>query len=116
MGEVVVTMDFLVPKETPYDILIGLPTMITIRKSRLLLQQDKYKTFKDGFISNSVDEAQQEVEGSIEELVWVLTKPEMKTERSFEAHLMDKKLSHLSTKDAEVFEKIIRDYFEVIAN
>ncbi len=31
LGELVVPMDFLVVEETPYDIIIGLPTMIQVR-------------------------------------------------------------------------------------
>ncbi len=46
----------------------------------------------------------------------MLNEPEKKTESSHENELLDEKLSHLNTKDAESVKKMVRDYPEVIAN
>ncbi len=59
---------------------------------------------------------QGEGEDSKEELVLMLNEPEKKTESSDEDQLVDEKLSHLNTQDAEAVKKIIRDYPELIAN
>ncbi len=120
MGELVVPMDFLVLEETPYDILIGLPTMIQLRSRtdyyRVVLkihyggdseilnyeyERDSGKTSEDEHSSDSADENEQEIEESVEELGLMLNEPEKKTESSDEHQLLDEKLSHLSTKDAE---------------
>ena len=80
MGQLVVTMDFLVLKEAPLDILIGLPTMIQLRVRpnyyRMVLkihyggdseklnyeyERDNGITSKDEFTSGSAGEDEQEV-------------------------------------------------------
>ncbi len=101
LDELVVPMDFLVPEETPYDILIGLPTMIELRAQPdyycMVLkihyggdynilnneyERDNGKTSKDKFTSDRADENEQEVEDSIQELVLMLNELEKKTENS----------------------------------
>ncbi len=128
-------MDFLVLEKTPYDIVIGLPTMIQLRArpdyyrtvlkihyggdSEILnyeYERDIGNTSEDEFTSVSADEDEQEVEDSIEELVLTLNEPEKKIESSDEDQLMNENFSHLNSKDAEAVKKIIRNYPEVIAN
>ncbi len=135
MGDLVVPMDFLVLEDTPYDILIGLPTLIQLRARsdyyRMVLRihyggdseilnyefkRDNGNTSDDEFTSNSTDEDEQEVKDSIEELVLTLNEPEKKIESSDEDQLVDEKRSHLNSKDAEAVRKIIKDHLEVIAN
>ncbi len=79
-------------------------------------ERDSGYTSEDEFTSASADEDEQEVEDSVEELVLMLNEPEKKTESSDEDQLLDEKLSHLNTKDAESVKKIVRDYPEAIAN
>ena len=124
LGELVVSMDFLVLEETPYDIGIGLPIMIQLRARpnyyRMVLkihyggdseilnyeyEWDNGNISEDEFTSDSADEEEQEVEDSIEELVLILNKPEKKTESSDEDQLMDEKLSHLNSNDAEAVKR-----------
>ena len=95
MGELVVPMDFLVLEETPYDILIGLPTMIQLRARpdyyRMVLkihyggdseilnyeyERDGGNTSEEDFTSDSTEEDEQEIENSIEELVLMLNESE----------------------------------------
>ncbi len=135
MGELAVPMDFLILEETPYDILIGLPTMIQLRARpdyyRMVLkihyggdseilnyeyERDNGNTSEDKFRSNSTSEDEQEEEDSIEELVLMLKEPENKIERGDKDQLVDEKLSHLNSTDAEAVKKIIKDHPEVIAN
>ncbi len=124
MGELVVTMDFLVLEETPYDILIGLPNMIQLRARpdnyRMVLkihcggdseilnyeyERDNGNNSEDEFTSESADEDEHEIEDSVEELVLMLNEPEKKACSSDEDALLDEKLSHLNTKDAESVKK-----------
>ncbi len=119
MGELVVPMDFLVLEETPYDILIGLPTMIQLRARpdyyRMVLkihyggdseilnyeyERDGGNTSEEDFTSDSTEEDEQEIEDSIEELVLMLNEREKTTESSDEDQLVDKKFSHLNMRDA----------------
>ncbi len=134
LGELVVPMDFLVLEETPYDILIGLPTMIQLRAHldyyRMVLkihyggdyeildyeyERETGNSSKDGFTSDSAYEDELEVEDSTEKLVLMLNELEKKTESSDEDQLVDEKLSQLNSKDAEAAKKLIRDHPEVIA-
>ena len=134
-GELVVSMDFLVLEETPYDILFGLPTMIQLRARpdyyRMVLkihyggdyeilnyeyERDNGNTSEDEFTSDSADEEEREVKESIEELILVLNEPEKKRESNDEDQLVDEKISHLNSKDAEAVKKFMRDHLEVIAN
>ena len=77
--------------------------------------RDCGNTSENEFTSDGIQEDEQEIEDSIEELVLMLNEPEKKTERSNEDQLMDEKLSHLNKRDAEAVKKIMRDYPEVIS-
>ncbi len=120
MGKLVVPMDFLALEETPYDILIGLPTMIQLwarpdycrlvlkihygRDSEILnyeYERDSANTSEDDFTPKRTEEDEQAIEDSIEELVMMLNEPEKRTKSSDEDQLVDEKLSHLNTKYAE---------------
>ena len=79
-------------------------------------ERDSVYTFEDEFTSDSTEEDEQEIQESIEELVLMLNEPEEETESSDEDQLVDEKLTHLKTKDAEAVKMILRDYPEVIAN
>ena len=79
-------------------------------------ERDSGYTSEDEFTSAGADEDEQEVEDSVEELVPMLNETEKKTESSDEDQLLDEKLSHLNTKDAESVKKIVRDCPEVTAN
>ena len=135
VGELVVPMVFLVPEETPYDILIGLPAMIQLCACpdyyRMVLKihyegdsgilnyaydRDSVCISQDKFTSASADEEEHKVEELVEELVLMLSEPEKKAESSDENQFPEEKLSHLRTKDAELVKKIIRNYPEVIAH
>ncbi len=79
-------------------------------------ERDSGCTSEDEFTSAIADEDEQEVEDSVEELVLMLNEPEKKTESSDEDLVLDEKLSHLNTQDAESARKIFRDYPEFISN
>ncbi len=135
MGELVVPIDYLVLEETPYDVLIGLSTMIQLRArpdyNGMLLkihcgrdseilnyeyERDKGNTSEDEFTSDSADENEQVVEDSIDELVLMLKEPEKEIESSDEDQYVNEKLSHLNSKDTEAVKNIIKDHPGVIAN
>ncbi len=119
MGELVVPMDFLVLKETFYDVIISLPAMIQLRArpdyNRMVLnihyggdseihnyeyERNSGYTVEDEFTPACADEDEHEVEESLEYLVLVLNKQEKQIESRDEDQLLDEKLSHLNTKDA----------------
>ncbi len=54
---------------------------------------------KEELTSNSADEDEQEVEGSIEELVLMLSESERKTKSNEEDQLVDDETSNLNIKD-----------------
>ena len=85
MGELVVPMDFLVLKETFYDVIISLPAMIQLRArpdyNRMVLnihyggdseiynyeyERNSGYTVEDEFTPASADEGEHEVEESLE--------------------------------------------------
>ncbi len=124
LGELVVPMDFLVIEKAPYDILIGLSAMIYLRarpdyylmvlnihyggNSEILnyeYERNSSYTSEDELKSASVDEDEQAVEDSVEELVLMLNEPKKKTESSDEDQLLDEKRSHMNTEDAGSVEK-----------
>ena len=127
LGDLVVPMDFLVLDQTPYDIIVGMPTMIQLRAhldyyhmvlkinygenteiSNYEYKRDNGNTSEDEFKSDSADEDEQQVEDAIEELILMLNESEKKTKSSDKDQLGDKKLSHQDSRDTEAVKKIIR--------
>ncbi len=119
MGEFVLPMDFLVLEETPYDILIGLLTMIQLRVRpdyyRMVLkihyawnsevlnyeyELDSGNTSEDEFTSDGAEYDKHEEEYSIEELVLMLNEPQKNSQSQDEDQLIEEKLSHLNEVDS----------------
>ncbi len=128
-------MDFLGLERTPFGILIGLPTMIQLQVRpdyyRMVLnvhyggdseilnyecERDSGYTSEYQFTSDSAIYDKHEEEDSIEELVLMLNEPQRNSPTQDECQLIEEKLSQLNEEDSEAFERIVREYPEVIAN